>query len=323
MPSSPENEDFLAAGQAMADAEDALNESSFHGTTDPVGDAYIVAREAGQFVNHLYRNPHRHRRHCRCRSQHRDEQRHGFPGEPHRGCETAANLSRPFGVQRRVGTQASLGHPVVRSWNGLTWNCCAVQSGMCFPNPNPPRTSKGDPDRHPLTPTPQKEAPCTPRPPSPCTPKNPVSGRPQTPTGGNIHEARWLGIFKKELEWLASEDDSKNPVLFEWGTFPEDVVGSLSQKDKEEILTTLQRGWEKIADYGTWHSPWDWLDLVDAQRSCSGALMLIEAHLNLMHAHTYQGPSRPGDAGCHPRSRDPSHACVRVRWMASTPEHHH
>ena len=48
---------LIAAGQAMADAEDALNESSFRGTTDPIGDIHIVARGADQFVNHLYRTP--------------------------------------------------------------------------------------------------------------------------------------------------------------------------------------------------------------------------------------------------------------------------
>ena len=52
------DEAMLAAGQAMADAADALNELSF-GTFLPVeGTEYgIITREADQFTNHMYRTP--------------------------------------------------------------------------------------------------------------------------------------------------------------------------------------------------------------------------------------------------------------------------
>ena len=46
--------DLLAAGQAMADAEAALNEESLVRVVE-AGDRLVVVREAGQFVNHLYR----------------------------------------------------------------------------------------------------------------------------------------------------------------------------------------------------------------------------------------------------------------------------
>lgn len=48
--------DLLAAGQAMADAEAALNEESLVRVVE-AGDRLVAVREAGQFVNHLYRLP--------------------------------------------------------------------------------------------------------------------------------------------------------------------------------------------------------------------------------------------------------------------------
>lgn len=49
-----EDADLLAAGQAMVEAEDALNESSLVRVVE-TGDRLVVVREAGQFTNHLYR----------------------------------------------------------------------------------------------------------------------------------------------------------------------------------------------------------------------------------------------------------------------------
>ena len=46
--------DLLAAGQAMADAEAALNEESLVRVVE-AGDRLVAVREAGQFTNHLYR----------------------------------------------------------------------------------------------------------------------------------------------------------------------------------------------------------------------------------------------------------------------------
>jgi len=51
-----EDADLLAAGQAMADAEAELNESSLLRVVE-AGDRLVAVREAGQFVNHLYRLP--------------------------------------------------------------------------------------------------------------------------------------------------------------------------------------------------------------------------------------------------------------------------
>ena len=48
--------DLLAAGQAMADAEAALNEESLVRVVE-AGDRLVAVREAGQFVNHLYLLP--------------------------------------------------------------------------------------------------------------------------------------------------------------------------------------------------------------------------------------------------------------------------
>jgi len=48
--------DLLAAGQAMADAEAELNESSLVRVVE-AGDRLVAVREAGQFTNHLYRLP--------------------------------------------------------------------------------------------------------------------------------------------------------------------------------------------------------------------------------------------------------------------------
>ena len=47
--------DLLAAGQAMADAEAALNDSSFLRAVWAAPHCLVVVREAGGFTNHLYR----------------------------------------------------------------------------------------------------------------------------------------------------------------------------------------------------------------------------------------------------------------------------
>jgi len=53
-----DDETMLAAGEAMRQAEDALNESSFGFFIPVEGTEYsIVTREADQFTNHLYRTP--------------------------------------------------------------------------------------------------------------------------------------------------------------------------------------------------------------------------------------------------------------------------
>lgn len=49
-----QDSDLLAAGQAMADAEAALNDSSLMRVVDARG-RLVVVREAGGFTNHLYR----------------------------------------------------------------------------------------------------------------------------------------------------------------------------------------------------------------------------------------------------------------------------
>lgn len=49
-------DDLLAAGQAMADAEAALNEGSLIRVVE-AGGRLVAVREAGQFTNHLYRLP--------------------------------------------------------------------------------------------------------------------------------------------------------------------------------------------------------------------------------------------------------------------------
>lgn len=132
-------------------------------------------------------------------------------------------------------------------------------------------------------------------------------------------EARWLRLFLDEQERLKSKEAAlhkaqllddrgmtdeaeeireaiEHPYLFQG--LPPEVVDLLAPIDKDEMLVTLQRGWQKIAEPGTFRYSWDWLDLIDAERACAAALIVIDAKLNFMHSLTYQGPVRRQDMGC-------------------------
>ena len=74
------------------------------------------------------------------------------------------------------------------------------------------------------------------------------------------------------------------PVLFRYGPLVE-VAASLSIAEKREILETLEKGWIRIADKGTWVGDWTLENIEVAEQACYGALTLIEAKLVKLDSH--------------------------------------
>lgn len=108
-----------------------------------------------------------------------------------------------------------------------------------------------------------------------------------------VLHGRWRHLFRDEQERLKS---NKQPYLFQG--LPAELVDSLSIRDKHEVLDTFQRGWMKIAEPANFRNTWSWPDFTDVEMACSAALVVIDAKLNFMHSHTYQGPVRGQDMGC-------------------------
>ena len=98
----------------------------------------------------------------------------------------------------------------------------------------------------------------------------------------------WRRLFTKELEALRREKQTKNPedgpVLFRYGPLVE-VAASLSIAEKQEILETLEKGWTRVSDKGTWVGDWTMKQIELAEQACYGALALIEAKLVKLDGH--------------------------------------
>jgi len=101
----------------------------------------------------------------------------------------------------------------------------------------------------------------------------------------------WRTLFKKELEALRIQKRTKNPedgpVLFRYGPLVKVVDYAEWSLEKQEILETLEKGWIRVSDKGTWVSNWD-LEQIDLSvQACNGALTLIEAKLVKLDGHAH------------------------------------
>ena len=100
----------------------------------------------------------------------------------------------------------------------------------------------------------------------------------------------WRTLFKKELEALHLQKQTRHPedgpVLFRYGPLVK-VGAPLSLAEKQEILETLEKGWTRVSDKGTWVGAWT-LEQIDlAVQACNGALTLMEAKLVKLDGHAH------------------------------------
>lgn len=100
----------------------------------------------------------------------------------------------------------------------------------------------------------------------------------------------WRTLFKKELAALHLQKRTKNPgdgpVLFRYGPLVE-VGENLALAEKQAILETLEKGWIRVSDKGTWVNDWT-LEQIDlAMQACNGALTLMEAKLVKLDGHAH------------------------------------
>jgi len=98
----------------------------------------------------------------------------------------------------------------------------------------------------------------------------------------------WRGLFRKELEALHLQKRTKSPedgpVLFRYGPLVE-VGENLALAEKQEILETLEKGWTRVSDKGTWVNDWTLEQIDMAVQACNGAMTLIEAKLIKLDGH--------------------------------------